>query len=51
MNETIITTHHDPDCGSSRNSLASPQLAPFARKDNEPIIDAVTLERGHHVAS
>ena len=51
MSEAITTIHHDPDCGTSRNSLASPQLAPFARKDGEPVIDAVTLEKSHRVAS
>ncbi|MEP7298945.1 MAG: arsenate reductase (glutaredoxin) [Burkholderiales bacterium] len=30
--------------------LPSPQLAPFAKEDGEPVIDAVTLQRGNRVA-
>ncbi|MBC7483164.1 MAG: arsenate reductase (glutaredoxin) [Rhizobacter sp.] len=31
--------------------LPSPQLSPFAKEDGEPVIDAITLERGRRVAS
>ena len=30
--------------------LPSPQLAPFAKEDGEPVIDAVTLQRSNRVA-
>jgi arsenate reductase len=31
--------------------LPSPQLAPFAKEDGEPVIDAITLARSRRVAS
>ena len=42
MNNAAITIHHNPDC-----ILPSPQRAPFANEDGEPVIDA----KGRRVAS
>ena len=42
MNNAAITIYHNPD-----SILPSPQRAPFAKEDGEPVIEA----KGRRVAS